>query len=70
MNDVHVQPERGAGEGLAACLHQVQSHADKVDVIVDTPNSGVALAVNQADYMAATIGGDRSPAETRENLDV
>src|SRR5687767_14217528 len=33
LTDVHVQPERGAAEGLAACLRHVQSRSDKPDVI-------------------------------------
>lgn len=33
LTDIHVQPERKAGEGLAACLHHVQSLKDKPDVI-------------------------------------
>ena len=33
LTDVHVQPERSAGEGLAACVRHVQSQADKPDVI-------------------------------------
>ncbi len=34
LTDIHVQPERGAGEGLAACLDHVQSFKDKPDLIV------------------------------------
>jgi 3',5'-cyclic AMP phosphodiesterase CpdA len=33
LTDIHVQPERKAGEGLAACLKHVQSTKDKPDVI-------------------------------------
>lgn len=36
LTDVHVQPERGAAEGFEACLHHVQSQADKPDLIVFT----------------------------------
>lgn len=34
LTDVHVQPEKGAAEGLAACLKHVQGQADKPDLIV------------------------------------
>jgi hypothetical protein len=33
LTDIHVQPERGAGDGFAACLHHVQSQPDRPDVI-------------------------------------
>ena len=34
LTDMHVQPERGAAEGLAQCLHHVQSQRDPVELIV------------------------------------
>ncbi|MBL9165776.1 MAG: metallophosphoesterase [Planctomycetaceae bacterium] len=34
LTDIHVQPERGAAEGLAQCLRHVQSHEDPVELIV------------------------------------
>lgn len=34
LTDIHVQPERRAGEGMAACLHHVQQLDDKPDLIV------------------------------------
>ncbi|MBA4105507.1 MAG: metallophosphoesterase [Pirellula sp.] len=34
LTDIHVKPERGAGEGLAQCLHHVQSHQEPVELIV------------------------------------
>ena len=34
FTDVHVQPERGAGEGLAACLQHVQNQKDAPEFIV------------------------------------
>jgi Icc protein len=40
LTDVHVQPERAAGEGLAACLHHVQEQKVKPDVIF---NGGDAI---------------------------
>jgi len=33
LTDMHVQPERHAGEGYAACLHHVHAQKDKPDVI-------------------------------------
>jgi Icc protein len=34
LTDIHVQPERHAPEGMTACLHHVQSLADKPDMIL------------------------------------
>lgn len=34
LTDLHVQPERAAGEGMAACLEHVQSHKDKPELIL------------------------------------
>lgn len=34
LTDIHVQPERGAGEGLARCLEHVRSLKDAPDLIV------------------------------------
>ncbi|HVZ94359.1 MAG TPA: metallophosphoesterase [Phycisphaerales bacterium] len=34
MTDFHIQPEKGAGEGSARCLHHVQSLADKPSLII------------------------------------
>lgn len=34
LTDIHVQPERRAGEGMAACLHHVEQQSDKPDLIV------------------------------------
>jgi 3',5'-cyclic AMP phosphodiesterase CpdA len=51
LTDVHVQPELGAGEGLIACLHHVQSQADKADIIF---NGGDAVM----DTLA--VGADRT----------
>jgi 3',5'-cyclic-AMP phosphodiesterase len=34
LTDLHVQPERGAAEGLAACLRHVHALTDRPDVIV------------------------------------
>lgn len=36
ITDVHVQPERGAPEGMAICLNQIQSLKDKPDLIINT----------------------------------
>ncbi|MGE3242625.1 MAG: metallophosphoesterase [Pirellulales bacterium] len=34
LTDVHVQPEKRAGEGMAACLHHVQQLTDRPDLIL------------------------------------
>ena len=34
LTDIHVQPERRAPEGMTACLHHVQSLAEKPDLIL------------------------------------
>jgi 3',5'-cyclic-AMP phosphodiesterase len=34
LTDIHVQPEKSAAEGLAACLRHVQSQADRPDMIL------------------------------------
>lgn len=34
LTDVHVQPEKRAAEGLAACLHHVQQLADQPQLIL------------------------------------
>lgn len=34
LTDLHVQPEKGAVEGMAACLHHVQSLADPPELIL------------------------------------
>jgi len=34
MTDIHVQPEKRAGDGLTSCLHHVQSQKDKPDLIL------------------------------------
>lgn len=34
LTDSHVQPERGANEGLKACLEHVQSHRDRPELII------------------------------------
>ena len=36
LTDIHIQPERGAAEGLAQCLRHVQSQKDKPDLILLT----------------------------------
>lgn len=33
LTDIHIQPERAAAKGFAACLHHVQSQPDQPDVI-------------------------------------
>jgi Icc protein len=67
LTDVHVQPERGASEGLAACLRHVQSQADKVDVIftggdhiMDSTNQDRARTQLQWDVWRNVIKADCS----------
>ncbi len=49
LTDIHVQPERGADEGLAQCLRHVQSHQDPVQLIVTGGDSVFdAFAVDHA----------------------
>ena len=36
LTDIHVQPERGAAEGLAACLRHLQSQPDAPSLILNT----------------------------------
>lgn len=56
LTDTHVQPERGAGEGLAAALAHVAGHKDKVDLIL----TGGDLIM---DAMGATREGTRAQWE-------
>ncbi len=39
ITDVHVQPEAPAPNGMARCLHEIQSLADKPDLIFNTGDS-------------------------------
>ena len=57
LTDVHVQPERAAAEGLAACLRHVQSHADKVDVIC-----------TGGDHVMDSLRQDRARTQLQWNL--
>jgi 3',5'-cyclic AMP phosphodiesterase CpdA len=34
LSDIHIQPERNAAKGLTACLHHVQGHKDRPDMIL------------------------------------
>lgn len=56
LTDAHVQPERGAGDGLAACLRHVQSLPDAPtlilqggDAVMDACEVGLGRANQQAD---------------------
>jgi 3',5'-cyclic AMP phosphodiesterase CpdA len=56
LTDVHVQPELGAGEGLAACLRHAQSQKDPPQLIL---NGGDAVMdVYGADAARAQLLGD------------
>lgn len=49
LTDIHAQPERQAGAGLAACLHHVQSQSDRPDVIFTGGDSVMdSLGANEA----------------------
>jgi 3',5'-cyclic-AMP phosphodiesterase len=39
LTDIHVQPERGGGRGMAACLRHVRELARPVDLILNTGDS-------------------------------
>ncbi len=51
LTDVHIQPEREAAKGFAACLHHVQSLKDRPDLIL---NGGDAI------MDAFAVGRDRT----------
>ncbi|MCX5661269.1 MAG: metallophosphoesterase [Planctomycetota bacterium] len=56
ITDVHVQPERGAAEGFAACLRHIQSLPDPPTLIL---NGGDAVMdVSAADAARAAALGD------------
>src|SRR4051812_36620310 len=56
LTDVHVQPELGAGDGLAACLRHAQSRNDPPQLIL---NGGDAVMdVFGADVGRAKVLGD------------
>ena len=51
LTDMHIQPERGAAEGVAACLHHVQSLPDKPELILsggDTIMDSLATPTDRA----------------------
>jgi len=57
LTDVHVQPERHAGEGLAACLAHVHSLKDRPDVIF-----------NGGDMIMDSLGCNWTRAKTQWDL--
>ncbi len=67
LTDVHVQPELGAGEGLAACLQHVQSLKDRPqlilsggDSIMDSFGQDQARTKLQWDLWARVLKGECS----------
>ncbi len=67
LTDIHVQPERGAAEGLAACLRHVQAQGDKPDVIftggdhiMDSTNQDRARTELQWDLWRTVLKADCS----------
>lgn len=62
LTDLHVQPERRAGEGMAACLAHVNALADKPDLILtggdlvmDTAEQGEARTALQWELFTKTL---------------
>lgn len=53
LTDIHIQPERGAGEGLAACLRHAQSQADPPQLILT--GGDAVMDATQDDPARATI---------------
>ncbi len=67
LTDAHVQPEKGAGEGLAMCLRHVQALADKPDLILqggdavmEALNVDAARADVQADVLRRVLKAECS----------
>jgi 3',5'-cyclic AMP phosphodiesterase CpdA len=57
LTDVHVQPERRAGEGLAACLHHVQRLDDQPELIL-----------TGGDHIMDSFGADAARTTLQWNL--
>jgi len=57
LTDIHVQPQRGAAEGMAACLHHVQGAPEKPDFIL-----------NGGDCVMDVLAADRSRAKVQWDL--
>jgi len=51
LTDMHIQPEKAAGEGVAACLQHVQGLADKINALETTlkQQTGVLAAAKVAE---------------------
>ncbi|MBP7933989.1 MAG: metallophosphoesterase [Phycisphaerae bacterium] len=67
LTDIHVQPERRAGEGLAACLRHVQSQDDRPelvltggDVIMDSLGADEARVRVQWELFAKVMKAENS----------
>jgi 3',5'-cyclic-AMP phosphodiesterase len=57
LTDIHIQPERRAAEGLAACLRHVQSQTDKPDLIL-----------TGGDLVMESLGADRDRTKVQWDL--
>jgi 3',5'-cyclic-AMP phosphodiesterase len=57
LTDIHVQPERGAAEGFAACLRHVHALPDPPD-----------LLLNGGDAIMDAVATDEARAQTQWNL--
>ena len=51
ITDIHVQPERGAVQGMAAALHHLQGLSDSPELVI---NSGDAVMDTLATDVART----------------
>ncbi len=67
LTDIHVQPERAAGEGMAACLHHVQSLSDRPDLVftggdsvMDVMDHDAARAKAQAEVWRGVLKNECS----------
>jgi 3',5'-cyclic AMP phosphodiesterase CpdA len=49
LTDIHLQPEREAAAGLAACLRHVQASPDRPELILDGGDSVMDVFANKAD---------------------
>jgi 3',5'-cyclic AMP phosphodiesterase CpdA len=62
MTDLHIQPERHAGEGVAACLRHINAMADKPgliltggDLVMDAFEAGQARTKEQFELLLRTL---------------
>lgn len=67
LTDLHIQPERRAAEGVAACLRHVQSQADKPeliltggDLVMDSFDQGEERTRLQWDLLTGVLKGENA----------